>query len=49
MHTKSYKAKLERLHSARLTQYDQAVKLLDMPRLHVINTHKPTSIIFNHF
>jgi hypothetical protein len=30
IHTKSYKAKLERLHSARLTHHDQAVKLLDM-------------------
>jgi hypothetical protein len=30
LHTKSYKVKLERLHSARLTHHDQAVKLLDM-------------------
>jgi hypothetical protein len=30
MHTKSYKAKLERLRTARLTRRDQAVRLLDM-------------------
>jgi hypothetical protein len=33
LHAKSYKAKLEQLHSARLTRCDQAVKLLDMQRL----------------
>jgi hypothetical protein len=33
LHIKSYKVKLERLRSARLTHYDQAVRLLDMQRL----------------
>jgi hypothetical protein len=33
LHTKSYKAKLEQLRSARLTRHDQAVRLLDMQRL----------------
>jgi hypothetical protein len=37
LHTKSYKAKLERLRSARLTRRDQAVRFLDMQRLQVIN------------
>jgi hypothetical protein len=37
LHTKSYKAKLERLRSARLTRHNQAVKLLDMPRVQVVN------------
>jgi hypothetical protein len=36
LHTKSYKAKLERLCSARLTRHDQAVKLLNMQRLQVV-------------
>jgi hypothetical protein len=36
MHTKSYKAKLERLRSARQTHRDQAVRLLDMQRLQVV-------------
>jgi hypothetical protein len=36
LHTKSYKAKLERLHSARLTCHDQAVRLLDMQWLQVV-------------
>jgi hypothetical protein len=36
MHTKSYKAKLERLRSARLTRHDQAAILLDMQRLQVV-------------
>jgi hypothetical protein len=36
LHTKSYKANLERLHSARLTHRDQAIKLLGMQRLHGI-------------
>jgi hypothetical protein len=35
---KSYKAKLERLCSARLTHRDQAVRLLDMQRLQAIKT-----------
>jgi hypothetical protein len=30
LHTKGYKAKLERLRSTRLTRHDQAVRLLDM-------------------
>jgi hypothetical protein len=30
LHIKSYKAKLERLRSIRLTRRDQAVRLLDM-------------------
>jgi hypothetical protein len=30
LHTKNFKAKLERLRSARLTRRNQAVKLLDM-------------------
>jgi hypothetical protein len=33
LHTKSYKAKLERLRSTRLTHHDQAVRLLDMQKL----------------
>jgi hypothetical protein len=33
LHTKSYKAKLERLRSARLTRHDQAARLQDMQRL----------------
>jgi hypothetical protein len=37
LHTKSYKAKLERLRSARLTRRDQAVRLLDMQRFQVLN------------
>jgi hypothetical protein len=37
MHTKSYKAKLERLRSVKLTRRDQAVRLLDMQRLQVVN------------
>jgi hypothetical protein len=36
LHTKSYKAKLEQLRSARLTCRDQAVRLLDMQRLQVV-------------
>jgi hypothetical protein len=36
LHTKSYKGKLERLRSARLTHRDQAVRLLDMQRLQVV-------------
>jgi hypothetical protein len=36
LHTKSYKAKLERLCSTRLTRRDQAVRLLDMQRLQVV-------------
>jgi hypothetical protein len=36
LHTKSYKAKLERLRSTRLTHCDQAVRLLDMQRLQVV-------------
>jgi hypothetical protein len=35
---KSYKAKLERLRSARLTHRDQVVTLLDMQRLQAIKT-----------
>jgi hypothetical protein len=42
LHTKSYKAKLEQLRSARLICRDQAVRLLDMQRLQEIKTHKPT-------
>jgi hypothetical protein len=34
--TKSYKVKLKRLRSARLTRRDQVVKLLDMQRLQVV-------------
>jgi hypothetical protein len=37
LHTKSYKAKVERLRSARLTHHDQVVKHLDMPRVQVLN------------
>jgi hypothetical protein len=48
LHTKSYKAKLEQLCSARLAHRDQAVRLLDMQRLQVIKTHKPTTVIFKH-
>jgi hypothetical protein len=33
LHTKSYKAKLESLRSARLTRHDQVVRLLDMQML----------------
>jgi hypothetical protein len=36
LHTKSYKEKLERLHSVRLTHCDQAARLLDMQRLQVV-------------
>jgi hypothetical protein len=36
LYTKSYEAKLERLHLARLTCRDQAVRLLDMQRLQVV-------------
>jgi hypothetical protein len=36
LHTKSYKAKLERLRSARLTRRDQEVRLLDIQRLQVV-------------
>jgi hypothetical protein len=36
IHTKSYKAKLERLRSARLTYRDQVVRPLDMQRLQVV-------------
>jgi hypothetical protein len=42
----NYKAKLERLHLARLTHHDQEVRLLGMKRLQVIETHKPTTVIF---
>jgi hypothetical protein len=38
LHTKSYKAKLERLRSTRLTHHEQAVRLLNMQRLQAINT-----------
>jgi hypothetical protein len=48
LHT-TVKAKLERLRLARLTQYDQAVKLLDMPRLQVVKNVKPTTTSFLHF
>jgi hypothetical protein len=37
LHKKSYKAKLERLRSARLTRHDQAAKLLDIQRLQARN------------
>jgi hypothetical protein len=37
LHTKNYKAKLERLRSVRLAHRDQAVRLLDMQKLQVIN------------
>jgi hypothetical protein len=36
LHTKSYKAKLERLRLARLTHRYQVVRLLDMQRLQVV-------------
>jgi hypothetical protein len=36
LHTKSYKAKLERLRSARLTHRGQAAELLDMQKLQVV-------------
>jgi hypothetical protein len=36
LHTKSYKAMLEQLRSARLTRCDQAVRLLNMQRLQVV-------------
>jgi hypothetical protein len=36
LHTKSYKAKLERLRSVRLTRRDQAIRLLDMQSLQVV-------------
>jgi hypothetical protein len=48
LHT-TVKAKLERLRLARLTQHDQAVKLLDMPRLQVVKNVKPTTTSFIHF
>jgi hypothetical protein len=38
LHIKSYKAKLERLRTARLTRRDQAVRLLDTQRLQAIKT-----------
>jgi hypothetical protein len=38
LHTKSYKAKLERLCAARLTCRDQEVRLLDTERLQAIKT-----------
>jgi hypothetical protein len=38
LHTKRYKAKLERLCSARLIHHDQAVRLLDMQMLQAIKT-----------
>jgi hypothetical protein len=37
LHTKSYKAKLDWLRSARLTHRDQAVYLPDMQRLQMVN------------
>jgi hypothetical protein len=37
LHTKNYKAKLERLCLTRLTRRDQAVRLLDMQMLQVVN------------
>jgi hypothetical protein len=37
LHTKNYKAKVERLRSARLTRRAQAASLLDMQRLQVVN------------
>jgi hypothetical protein len=36
LYTKSYKIKLERLRSARLTRSDQAVRLVNMQRLQVV-------------
>jgi hypothetical protein len=48
-HTKSYKTKLERLRSARLTQHDQAVRLLDMQNLQLVQTLMPTSTSLNLF
>jgi hypothetical protein len=36
LHTKSYKAKVKRLHSARLTCHDQAFSFLDMQKLQVV-------------
>jgi hypothetical protein len=36
LHKKSYKPKLERLRSARLTRRDQAAGLLDMQSLQVV-------------
>jgi hypothetical protein len=36
LHIKSYKAKVKRLHSARVTCHDQAFSLLDMQRLQVV-------------
>jgi hypothetical protein len=41
---KSYKVKLERLRSKRPTRHDQMVRLLDMPRLLVVKTLKPTQL-----
>jgi hypothetical protein len=43
------KAKLERLCLTRLTRHDQAVRLLDIPKLQVVKIHKPTASSFNHF
>jgi hypothetical protein len=37
LHIKSYKAKLDRLRSTRLSRHDQAIKLLYMPRVQVVN------------
>jgi hypothetical protein len=37
LHTRGYKVELERLGSARQASHDQDIKLLDMPRLQVIN------------
>jgi hypothetical protein len=36
LHTKNYKAKLERRRSARLTHHDHAVRLLDMQSLQMV-------------
>jgi hypothetical protein len=36
MHTKSYKAKIERLRLGRLIRCDQAVRLLDMQMVQVV-------------
>jgi hypothetical protein len=49
LHTKSYKAKLERLCLARLTRHDQVVRLLDMRRLQEVKTLVPTTISLNLF
>jgi hypothetical protein len=48
LHTKSYKAKYDRLRLARLTRQNQAVRLLDMQRLQAIKTHKHIAVIFKH-